>query len=179
MSFQENTTISTLSEQKETFKSAYREEWQEAYISWIHRRIAEKVSDTLDFINALPHRSPASWDEDILEDIHSRRRIIAGYLQEAELCCFDEGIYAQVEQDKMFILKGAWCVVRFLLPSTHAEVHMLVSIYCSSNERIIFKAMHTVAFLIHRARSSRFVVQARSFLKFAVVAYIPPPILPS
>lgn len=138
MSFQENATIAALSEQKATFKSAYREEWQDAYISWIHRRIAEKVSDTLDFINTLPHRSPASWDEDISEDIHSRRRIIAGYFQEVELCCFDEDIYAQVEQDKMFILKGAWCVVHFLLPSTHAEVHILVSIYCSSREHITF-----------------------------------------
>lgn len=138
MRIEEDATITTLTEQKETFKSAYREEWQDAYIRWIHRRIAEKVSDTLDFIDSLAHHSPSSWDEDTLENIHSRRRIIAGYLQEAELCCFSVEIYGQVERDKMYILKGAWYVVRSLVPSIDTEAATSVSTYCSLNEHIIF-----------------------------------------
>lgn len=118
MRIQEDATITTLADQKETFKSAYREEWRDPYIAWIHRRISEKVSDALDFIDSLPHSSPSSWDEYTLEDIHSRRRIIAGYRQEAELCCFCEEIYGQVEQDVMYILKGAWYAVFLLILSS-------------------------------------------------------------
>lgn len=110
----EEATIVSLHEQKETFKSAYRDQWMDPYIQWLHRRIVEKVSEATDFIEALPQHSPSLWDDETTEDIHSKRRLIAGYHQEAELCQYDERIYGQVEQDKMFILKGAW-YVRYLL----------------------------------------------------------------
>lgn len=138
MCIQENTSITVLADQKETFKSAYREEWLDAYVSWIHRRIVEKVSDALDFIGSLPHHSPSSWDEETSDEVHSRRRVIAGYFQEAELCCFSEEIYRQVEEDRMYILKGAWYVIFFFFLSTHAEGTTSVSTCCSSNEDIAF-----------------------------------------
>lgn len=106
----EELAIISLQEQKETFKSAYREDWQDPYVAWLQRRISEKVSDALDFINCLATSSTILEDQDTLEDIHGRRRIIAGYFQEAELCRYDEGIYDQVAEDKVYILKGAWCV---------------------------------------------------------------------
>lgn len=140
MRIQEDAAIITLADQKETFKSACREEWRDAYIAWIHRRISEKVSDAFDFIDSLPDRSPSSWDEDTVEEIHSRRRIIAGYRQEAELCCFSEEIYGQVEQDVMYILKGAWYVACMFILSTCSEATTSASTCCSSSERTASKS---------------------------------------
>lgn len=125
----EETTLRALYEQKEAFKSGYRTEWVDPYVCWLYRRIDEKVHETVDFINSLPQQTSSTWDEDTLDYIHSRRRIIAGYHQEAELCRLEERIYEQVEEDKVYVLKGAWCVSLPRLPlSLSLSAHQIFTV---------------------------------------------------
>lgn len=105
MAYDEARVLQDLTEQKATFQSAYLHEWQPPYNRYLERRINETVLDAQTFIDSLP-KSRREWPEEDRCIVHGFRRLAAGYAQEVELCALGIGIYAQAEEDGIFILKG-------------------------------------------------------------------------
>lgn len=106
MAFDEAKVLQDLTEQKSTFQSAYLHEWLPPYTRFLQRRIKEIVADAQSFISTLP-KNRRDWPEEDSSIVHGYRRLAAGYTQEVELCGLGIGVYAQVEEDGIFILKGS------------------------------------------------------------------------
>lgn len=110
MAYDEAKLLQDLTEQKAAFQSAYLHEWQRPYTLLLERRIKEFVADAESFIASLP-KNRQGWPEEDRSIVHGYRRLAAGCAQEIELCALGIGIYAQVEEDGIFILKGSQCVI--------------------------------------------------------------------
>lgn len=106
MAFDEAKVLQDLTEQKSTFQSAYLHEWRAPYTRFLQRRITDILKDAEAFIDSLPKRR-RDWPEEDASIIHGYRRLAAGYAQEVELCVLGIGVYAQVEEDGIFIFKGS------------------------------------------------------------------------
>lgn len=107
MAYDEAKLLQDLTDQKTAFQSSHLHEWRPSYTRFLERRIQEIVQDAHTFISTLP-KSRRSWPDEDHCIVHGYRRLAAGYAQEVELCALGIGIYAQVEEDGMFILKGSW-----------------------------------------------------------------------
>lgn len=107
MAYDEEKALQNITEQKATFQSAYLHEWQAPYTRFLERRIREIVVDAMSFISSLP-KNRHVWPEEDRAIIHGYRRLAAGHAQEVELAVLGIGVYAQVEEDGIFILKGSW-----------------------------------------------------------------------
>lgn len=128
----ELTLLSSLHDQKEAFRSAYLQQWQAPYVEWLQRRQSEHITSALDFIASLPEASPKSWHPESWYGVHGRRRIVAIYHQEMELCLLEPEVYRQVQMDGLYIGGGAWCV-RPVLSDDH-PTHLSFSV-----NRLLFK----------------------------------------
>lgn len=107
MALDEAKVLLELTEQKAAYQSAHLHEWQAPYKRFLERRIKEIIEDAQSFISTLA-QNRRNWLEEDLCIVHGYRRLAAGYAQEVELCALGIGIYAQVEEDGVFILKGFW-----------------------------------------------------------------------
>lgn len=106
MAYDEKKVLRDLEDHKTTTQSVYLHEWRPPYTRFLEGRILQVVEEAQSLIITLPKKR-REWPEEDQITLHGYRRLVAGYAQELELCVLGIGVYAQVEEDGMFILKGA------------------------------------------------------------------------